>query len=201
MSKAEKTRQYIIEQVSPLFNKHGYSGTSISQIIKTIGLTKGAVYGNFDSKEAIALHALRYNYEQISEKINTAAMAYENSCDRLAVSAAFFEQNYDYIDSTGGCPLFNAASENDDGNPSLKELVHELILDWEATIVHSIKRGIRRKEIKKNTNIKQFVTLFISLIEGGIMLTKTTGDKTYLSAAVRQVIEAVNTKLRISCPR
>lgn len=196
MNKAERTRRYIIERVSPIFNKHGYAGTSLSQITRAIGLTKGAVYGNFTSKEDIALEALRYNYEQISRKINEYAMAYSNSCDRLVASAVFFRNNYDYIDSTGGCPLMNAASENDDGNPSLKRLVLDLVSDWESTIINTIKRGIRRKEIKKNADVKKFAALYISLVEGSIMLAKITGDKSYVGEAVRRIIEAVNRELR-----
>ena len=50
MTKGEKTRQMIIEKAAPLFNKNGYAGTSLSDIMKVTGLAKGGLYGNFKTK-------------------------------------------------------------------------------------------------------------------------------------------------------
>ena len=46
-TKAEKTKEYIIATSAPIFNKQGYAGTSMSDITKATGLTKGVLYGNF----------------------------------------------------------------------------------------------------------------------------------------------------------
>lgn len=45
--KSERTRQFIIEKVAPIFNRKGYAGTSLSDLTEATGLTKGAIYGNF----------------------------------------------------------------------------------------------------------------------------------------------------------
>jgi hypothetical protein len=55
MSKAEETRNYIIEQAAPVFNMYGYKGTTLSQLTKVINMTKGAIYGNFRDKDEITL--------------------------------------------------------------------------------------------------------------------------------------------------
>ncbi|MBL7756118.1 MAG: TetR family transcriptional regulator, partial [Chitinophagaceae bacterium] len=47
--KAERTRQHIIEKAAPFFNKKGYADTSLSDITAATGLTKGAIYGNFEN--------------------------------------------------------------------------------------------------------------------------------------------------------
>ncbi len=196
MKKSEKTRLYIIEKSSPLFNKFGYSGTSMSQIINEIGLTKGAIYGNFSCKEEIAAEALRFNYMKISAMVVETASSCKNCCDKLVAAAEFFENEYEFIDANGGCPLLNAAVDNDDGNPVLKMLVNELLDDWERYIVAILKKGISKKEIKAEVDMKRFTVLFIELIEGGIMLSKITGDKKYIKTAVDQIISTINSDLR-----
>ena len=50
-TKAEQTSEFIIQKVAPIFNKHGYYGTSMSDLTQATGLTKGAIYGNFKNKE------------------------------------------------------------------------------------------------------------------------------------------------------
>jgi hypothetical protein len=42
VTKAEKTSEFIIQKVAPIFNKHGYSGTSMSDLTNATKLTKGA---------------------------------------------------------------------------------------------------------------------------------------------------------------
>ena len=52
-TKSFETKQYILEKIAPIFNKNGYAGTSLSDVTKATGLTKGAIYGNFKDKEEI----------------------------------------------------------------------------------------------------------------------------------------------------
>ncbi|WP_431210474.1 TetR family transcriptional regulator [Puia sp. P3] len=61
MSKAEKTREFIIQKTAPIFNKKGYAGTSLSDMTEVTGLTKGSIYGNFADKDEVALAAFAYN--------------------------------------------------------------------------------------------------------------------------------------------
>ena len=51
----EKTRSLIINAALSLFQKQGFTETSISDIVEKAGLTKGAFYHHFDTKEAILL--------------------------------------------------------------------------------------------------------------------------------------------------
>jgi AcrR family transcriptional regulator len=51
LSKAGRTRQFIIETTAPIFNTKGYEGTSMSTLTEATGLTKGSIYGNFENKE------------------------------------------------------------------------------------------------------------------------------------------------------
>ena len=47
-TKAERTTAFIIETVAPIFSRQGYVGTSMSDLTEATGLTKGALYGNFE---------------------------------------------------------------------------------------------------------------------------------------------------------
>lgn len=55
---AEITRQGIIGAARELFSKNGVSKTSLDQIAKKAGVTRGAVYWHFDNKAEIS-HAMR----------------------------------------------------------------------------------------------------------------------------------------------
>ncbi len=47
------TKEYIIDRAYELFLNNSYEGVSISDISKSVGLTKGALYHHFENKEAL----------------------------------------------------------------------------------------------------------------------------------------------------
>ena len=61
ITKSDRTKQFILEKVAPVFNKNGYFGTSMSDITEATGLTKGAIYGNFKNKEDLAYYSFYFN--------------------------------------------------------------------------------------------------------------------------------------------
>jgi len=83
MSKAEKTRQFIIEKTAPIFNKKGYAATSLADITEATGLTKGSIYGNFENKEEVVIEALRYNVSKRSGGLDEVISVSQNPLDGL----------------------------------------------------------------------------------------------------------------------
>ena len=55
---AEKTRARILASALSLFVKRGYDHTSFTDIAARLGMTKGAVYWHFDSKEQLLMTLL-----------------------------------------------------------------------------------------------------------------------------------------------
>lgn len=186
ISKAEKTKQYIIEKTAPVFNRQGYAGTSISDIVEATGLTKGSIYGNFENKDEVALAAFDYNYGMVSSMIISKMAAKENNLDKLKVYLSVFSDFVNMPLLHGGCPVLNTAIEADDTHSGLRAKAVSAIEGWYANIEKIIKHGMAAGEIKKDTNSKDFAGAFIALIEGGIMLAKVTGKMSGLKAAVKQ---------------
>ena len=193
MSKAEKTKSYIIEQAAPIFNMHGYKGTSMSQLTKAINMTKGAIYGNFKDKDEIAIAAFNYNFAEIKEKVRNVILSKDNTCEKLIAFANFYIDEFAIISKNGGCPILNAAIDSDNVHPPLKERVTQAIEDWTNSVSRIVYSGIKRKQINKNAKPEQFV----SLIEGGMMLSKVTGNTIHLSRNIDHIIYLVNTELRV----
>jgi TetR/AcrR family transcriptional repressor of nem operon len=197
MSKAEKTKSYIIEQAAPIFNMHGYKGTSMSQLTKAINMTKGAIYGNFKDKDEIAIAAFDYNFAEIKEKVRNVILSKDNACEKLIAFANFYIDEFAIISRNGGCPILNAAIDSDNVHPPLKERVTQAIEDWTNSVSRIVYSGIKRKQINKNAKPEQFASLFVSLIEGGMMLSKVTGNTIHLSRNIDHIIYLVNTELRV----
>lgn len=186
MTKAEKTRQYIIEKTAPVFNRQGFAGTSINDIIEATGLTKGSIYGNFESKDEVALAAFDYNFGMVSSMIKSKMAAKPHSIDKLKVYLSVFSDFVNLPMLHGGCPVLNTAIESDDTHGQLRAKAVGAIENWYKNIEEVIKYGVDMGQIKQGTNARDFAGAFIALIEGGIMLAKVTGKMHGIKAAVKQ---------------
>src|SRR5690606_23622022 len=84
-SKAERTKQFIVEKTAPVFNTKGYAGTSLSDLTLATGLTKGSIYGNFENKDEVALAAFDFNFNRVTNYIKERILKTENAIERLLV--------------------------------------------------------------------------------------------------------------------
>ena len=198
MSKAEKTKQHIIEKTATLFNTKGYISTSLSDITQVTGLTKGSIYGNFENKDEVAIEVYKYNAGLLGKTLNRSfGEEFLTSLDKLHALVDFYRKNWTFVFANGGCPLMNAATEADDSFPALKTLVKRSFKQWITKISAAILEGQEKGEIDTNINAEQYASLFIMLIEGGILLSKTMGDQSFLNHALDKIAHMIDHELNI----
>jgi AcrR family transcriptional regulator len=198
MSKAEKTRQFIIEKTASLFNTKGYLSTSLSDISEATGLTKGSIYGNFENKDEVALEVYKYNAAlQAKNMTRSFSDEFATTIDKLYAIVGFYRKNWKVVFENGGCPLMNAATEADDIFPDLKKQVTQSFESWIQKITSVIIDGQENGEIQPDIHADEYGSLFIMLIEGGILLSKTTGDEKYLNRALNRIALMIDKELKI----
>ncbi|SDI60612.1 TetR/AcrR family transcriptional regulator [Chryseobacterium jejuense] len=198
MSKAEKTKQFIIEKTATLFNTKGYNATSLSDITQVTGLTKGSIYGNFENKDQVAIEVYKYNAGLLSKVMNhSLGDQYQTSTEKLHAFVTFYRKNWRSVFSNGGCPLMNAATEADDSFPALKNYVQKSFTLWTEKIAAVIVQGQKNSELKASVNADEYASLFIMLIEGGILLSKTMDDEKFLNQALDKVKDMIDYELTL----
>lgn len=103
MNSIENTRELILEVASGLFMTKGYEKTRISDIINGLdGLTKGAVYHYFDSKEDIfneVVKRIGYQNKAIFDEIKYAKDLNGREKISKLISVAIGNTNMDVITS------------------------------------------------------------------------------------------------------
>ncbi|MBN8821972.1 MULTISPECIES: TetR/AcrR family transcriptional regulator [unclassified Spirosoma] len=187
LSKAERTRQFIIETTAGIFNTKGYAGTSLSDLTEATGLTKGSIYGNFGSKEEVALACFDYNLSKINQVIQQR-LAQETTFHRkLLVYAQIYHKYSGMPFPEGGCPILNTAIDADDTNNLLKDKAAKAIEAWKKRLVDLIRGGIDAGEFKPDIAPEQTALSMIALIEGGIMIAKATNNPSSLAKVLKTV--------------
>jgi TetR/AcrR family transcriptional repressor of nem operon len=184
MSKAERTKQFIIEKTAPVFNEKGYAGTSMNDLMIVTGLTKGSIYGNFQNKDEVALAAFDYNFGKVLSYIKNKIEERTSVIDKLLVYPETYRHFLKLSFLKAGCPVLNTSTEADDTHPMLREKAVNALKLWKTSVEKHIVMGIEKKEIKANTNVAVFSAVLMSLIEGAVMQAKVTGKSTELNATM-----------------
>lgn len=193
--KAERTRKRIIEASAPIFNKKGYAGTSISDIIKATGLTKGGIYGNFSGKDEIALEVFEFNKDRLFFPMHEKVSKKNSSTEQLH---SFFRAHGMVIRGfPGGCPLLNTAMEADDTHPALNKRVKAAVFIWINYLKNIIRKGIKKGEIREETDPDRYARMFISMLEGAVFMGKLTDSPEAYLDVTRQIHRIIDQELKV----
>lgn len=196
MSKAEQTRQFIIEKTAPIFNKKGYFATSLSDITTATGLTKGSIYGNFKDKDDLATHVYTYQSRKISEAVNQHIIQQKTSLKKLLSFLDFYKDNFKNIAASGGCPMMNAAVEADDSLSFLTPKVRRSFDLWRQRLILILEEGVASGEFKQHISAENYAITFMAMVEGGILLSKISGRGKDLAIVLDKMKEMVDREIK-----
>ena len=194
--KAERTTAYIIETVAPIFNKYGYIGTSMSDLTEATGLTKGAIYGNFENKEALALSAFEYNRNLLLEAIDNKLEIGIETLDKLFSLLSFYKQYDIFTLPLGGCPILNVGVDAHANNKLLAAAVKETIKEIEGKIALVLENGANKEEIRLPVPPLQFAKQLFTMIQGAVAMSTMTQDRKYLMNTVAYLEHLVKKELK-----
>jgi TetR/AcrR family transcriptional repressor of nem operon len=193
MRKGEVTRQKIIAEAAPLFNRLGYAGCSMQDIMVATGLEKGGLYRHFGSKEELAEEAFRYSLARVTEARQEGMDNIEGPVEQLRFIVRGFVEMHSII--PGGCPVMNTAIDADDGNPALRKLVLEALRQWKARIAGIVKAGIEQGEIRAEVEPRSIANIVIAALEGALMISRLEGNRVAVHDA-QAMLDRVLTDLR-----
>ena len=128
-AQAAENRETVINVASRLFREHGFDGIGLKDLMEGAGLTQGAFYKQFASKEDLAAQASRRALESVSSRWSAAAAA--NPKDPLSAVVAIFLSTDHREERMDGCPIValgsDAARQGSDVKASFEAGIREYL--------------------------------------------------------------------------
>jgi TetR/AcrR family transcriptional repressor of nem operon len=115
---AAENRQTVINVASRLFRERGFDGIGLKDLMEGAGLTQGAFYKQFASKEDLAVEASKRALESASHRWSDAAA--RNPDDPLGAVIAFYLSNDHRREKMDGCPIVALGSDAARQGPDVK---------------------------------------------------------------------------------
>lgn len=171
LTKAEKTRQFILEKAAPLYNEKGVAGVNIDDVLAATKLTKGCLYGHFEGKEDLTLHVIDLLLSRAKEQLLIAVSKGKTAKAKIFAYLDFYKDPFS-AQLQGGCPIFNMAVESDDNYPGIKEKVAEMLRKGQDEFTEIIKYGVENGEFSPNIDATLIAFKFVATIEGAVVMCR-----------------------------
>jgi TetR/AcrR family transcriptional regulator, transcriptional repressor for nem operon len=195
MRKGEQTRREIIRKAAPIFNRKGFEGAALSDLMQATGLEKGGIYRHFESKQQLAEEAFDYAWKMAIDRRLEGTQEIANSIDRLKQIVRNLRERREGL-VPGGCPLLNTAIDSDDGNVPLRGKARQALDGWLDRLRSIAKEGQRRGEVRSDVNIEEMATLIVGTLEGGLMMARLQRSDEPVDLACRHLEDYLETKVR-----
>jgi TetR/AcrR family transcriptional repressor of nem operon len=170
MTKGQQTRRKIVQAAAPIFNQHGYEGSSLHALMEATGLQKGGIYRHFASKQDLAAEAFDYTWEAAWNARLSHVDDKANGIEKLKQLIANFAEYKSPV--AGGCPILNTAVDADDGNPVLRARVAKALRCWLSRLRKIVEQAQQRGEIRTGVDPKAVATMIVASLEGALMISR-----------------------------
>ena len=161
----QETHNRIMDSAERLFATKGFNGTSMNDIVKESGFSKGAIYGHFESKERLFLSLWERQTVLGIGQLRQMFSTDDTAVDKLLRVA---EMN---LSSSCDCPpemgrmwleFMVAASRMKSLEPDMQkryETIHRFIVEM-------FEEGIENGEFKADTDVQSLTSLLFATIDG-----------------------------------
>jgi len=191
VTKSQRTKNLIIEATAPLFNTRGYEGTSLQDLCDATGLTKGALYGNFENKDQLFAEAFRYAVRLVREEGKKRVDVQVTNKAKLMALMEFFATYVLNPPLKGGCPMLNNAVDADDNRPGMKRVVARELEQSISYITGLLDAGRAAGEFGKSFHSRETAMFFFCSIEGAIMFSRVSSSDEAMRAVTKQIKKIV----------
>lgn len=173
----EETRQKLVSATMNLVLRHGFTGTGVDQICADAGVTKGAFFHHFKSKEDIGKAALA-SWADFGMNLYAAARA-EPAAYPLDHVHRFIDIMIGFVENTPApitCVVGIMSQELANANPVLRESCSAYLGDWTDFARQLLDEARAAQPPKVDFDSHEVAWFLNSLWQGSMLVSKTRRD-------------------------
>jgi TetR/AcrR family transcriptional regulator, transcriptional repressor for nem operon len=171
----ENARDALVGAATELMRRSGYSDTSVEEICTAAGLTKGAFFHHFPSKEALAEACLRNWQEQMATLHRSAAyQSIDDPVEKVLASIDFMIDVFADPDVHKSCLAGTTVQEISETNPVLRDAAHDCLLKGEQYFQSMLAAASASRRLALDT--ASLAELWMGTVQGSLLLAKASRD-------------------------
>ncbi|GAA4771433.1 nucleoid occlusion factor SlmA [Stakelama sediminis] len=170
---ADERRAATVEAVVGLAGEQNPSDITTTAIAQRMGLTQGALFRHFPSKDAILEAVMSWVAERLLARVDEAA---EGATSPIAALEAVFMTHIDFVSDHPGVPRMLFGELQRPGETLPKRMAQTLIRHYGERLRCLLEAGKAQGELRAGLDLDAAATLFIGTIQGLVMQSMLAGD-------------------------
>ena len=170
---AAERRSATVEALVGLAAERNPGEITTTEIARRMGLTQGALFRHFPTKEAIMEAVMRWVAGQFSSRLEKAA---SNTGSSLDAMERVFLEHARFVSGHPGVPRMIFGELQRGKASATRRLVEALLERYRAMLLRLVKDGKATGELREDLDAQAAVTLFIGMIQGLVMQSLVAGD-------------------------
>ncbi len=180
----EERQAEIVSTALRLARDASPSVITTADIALAIGVTQGAVFKHFATKDAIWLAAMRWVRETL---LHTLAAAADQAGSPLDALAAMFRAHVEFVIAHPGVPRFIFHELQQPADSAAKLEVRAVLQGYRKLLLGCLAQAIEGRQVSPDLDPEAAATSFIGLVQGLVMQSMLTGR----TAAMRPQADAL----------
>jgi AcrR family transcriptional regulator len=143
-----------------------------------VGISQGAVFKHFSSKEAIWMAVLDWATETLMTRLQAAAdeAPIEATPTGLSALRAVFMAHVNFVIEQPGVPrmIFHELQRPDES--AVKQSVRKLLQRYRQLLLNLLQQALAQKALRPDIDLQAAAVLFIGSVQGLVMQALISGD-------------------------
>jgi TetR/AcrR family transcriptional repressor of nem operon len=183
----ERTRERLLQAAFREVYRSGFQSASLDTILAAAGVTKGALYYHFGSKEALG-------YAVVEEVIGPDLRGkwlrpLQRGKDPIDTLIGIVQgESVRPEDVRGGCPLNNLAQEMSPLDEGFRKRLARVFHAWREGVAAALCEGQTRGRVRRDAEPAEAAGLLIAMLEGYVSLAKNAQDAKVMKAGIRNIV-------------
>ncbi len=176
---ADERREEIIRVTLDLAAQQGVDDVTTQDMAQAMGVTQGAVFRHFASKDAIWLAVMHWVRDRLLSVLGRAAAQGHDPLDALQ---RMFYAHVDFIAAHPAIPRGLMSEHLHNRSSALRRLVTEIMLGYEAKISGLLEEAKARGLVRRDLDAHAAATLYIGMIQGLVLQASILREQRTLAA-------------------
>jgi TetR/AcrR family transcriptional repressor of nem operon len=171
-------RTRLLEAARDVIRARGFAATSVDDLCKAAGVTKGAFFHHFASKEALGVAAAEFWAETTTAFFEAAP--YHDHDDPLDRVLAYVEFRKSIIEgelAEWTCLVGTMTQEAYESHPAIRDACAASIFGHAATLEPDIAAAMEARGIDADWTPASLAAHTQAVLQGAFILAKATGDR------------------------
>jgi TetR/AcrR family transcriptional repressor of lmrAB and yxaGH operons len=187
MAKPPTTRERMVRTAADLFQRQGYHGTGLNQVLAESSAPKGSMYFHFpDGKEQLAVEAVELSGRELGVAIAEAVASASDAEAAITRVGELLAAGLEASDYRAGCPVATVALEAAADSEPIRAACDTVYADWRTGLVRYLA-GCGLPEATAGP----LADLVLSALQGALLHARVQHDAAVVRSVARQVAAVV----------